>query len=50
MSLAEIVEQQGSADPWIPEDTFGSRLALVRQHMGWNMAEAARACDVDPQS
>lgn len=25
-------------------DTFGARLALVRQYMGWNQKEAALAC------
>lgn len=30
---------------WIPAtDTFGARLALVRWHMGWNIAEAEREC------
>lgn len=35
-------------EPWIPgDDTFGARLALVRQRMGWgNVAEAAEACDI----
>lgn len=49
MSVAEIEHGQ-SEDPWVPRDTFGARLALVRQHMGWNIAEAARACALDPQS
>jgi transcriptional regulator with XRE-family HTH domain len=33
---------------WIPtDDTFGARLALVRQRMGWgNVKEAAMACGV----
>ena len=32
---------------WIPElSTFGSRLALLRHHMGWNITEAARSCGV----
>src|SRR4051812_17601519 len=33
---------------WRPDDsTFGARLALVRQRMGWgNVAEAALACGV----
>lgn len=33
---------------WIPDvSTFGARLALVRQRMGWgNVAEAALACGV----
>jgi hypothetical protein len=29
---------------WVPDDTFGARLALVRQHMGWNITQAAIAC------
>lgn len=30
---------------WIPTDAdFGSRLALVRHRMGWNVKEAAREC------
>lgn len=37
-------------EPWIPENTFGARLALIRQHWGWNVKEAALACGLDPQS
>jgi hypothetical protein len=42
------VEVQG----WIPEaDSFGARLALVRQRMGWgNVAEAALACGLPVSS
>jgi len=30
---------------WHPTDAaFGARLAMVRQGMGWNVAEAASAC------
>jgi transcriptional regulator with XRE-family HTH domain len=29
---------------WVPELTFGARLALVRQHYGWNVKEAAGMC------
>lgn len=30
---------------WVPADTFGARLALIRQSMGWaTAAEAAFAC------
>ena len=36
--------------PWIPRDTFGARLALVRQTRGWNVKAAADACQVNPQS
>ncbi len=37
---------------WIPDDaSFGARIALVRQRMGWsNIKEAALACGVPPQS
>lgn len=36
---------------WIPNpDTFGARLALVRQRMGWNIAEAARECGLNGES
>jgi transcriptional regulator with XRE-family HTH domain len=34
----------------VPELTFGARLALVRQKMGWNIKEAATACGLPPQS
>jgi len=41
---------EASAPTWIPSDaTFGTRLAMVRQRMGWNQAEAARACGL-PQT
>jgi hypothetical protein len=35
-----------AADKWVPELTFGARLALVRHRMGWNIKEAAAACDL----
>ena len=32
---------------WVPDtSTFGARLALVRQRMGWNLKEAALACQL----
>ena len=37
-------------DPWVPADSFGSRLALVRNHLGWNVKEAADACGLNDQS
>lgn len=37
-------------EPWVPENTFGARLALIRQHFGWNVVEAAKACDLDDGS
>jgi hypothetical protein len=37
-------------DEWIPEDTFGARLALIRQHLGgWNVKRAADFCGIDDQ-
>lgn len=40
------------AEPgWIADtESFGARLALIRQRMGWNIAEAARACGVNAES
>lgn len=37
-------------EPWIPQDTFGARLALVRQRMHWNIAEAATACGLGDEN
>lgn len=37
-------------DP-IPLDTFGARLAIVRQYLGgWNVTRAANACGIDDQT
>lgn len=36
---------------WVPDlGSYGARLALVRQHMGWNMKEAARECGLPQNS
>ena len=48
MTLAEVLHENG--EPWVPMDTFGTRLAIVRQHMGWNTAEAGEACGVNDQT
>lgn len=37
-------------DPWIPHDTFGARLALIRQHMRWNVTQAATACGLGDEN
>lgn len=40
-----------STQGWVPDDsTFGARLALVRQRMGWNIKEAGVACVISPES
>lgn len=36
--------------PWVPLDTFGARLALVRQHLGLNVLDAAKRCGINDQS
>lgn len=41
---------QGTASGWVPEDSFGARLALVRQRMGWNVLQAATACGQNDDS
>lgn len=46
MALAE----PAPSEPWVPTDTFGSRLALIRQHFGWNVLEAATACGLNDQT
>lgn len=36
---------------WEPDlNTFGARLALIRQRLRWNVKEAAVACGIAPQS
>lgn len=35
---------------WTPEDTFGARLALVRQRLSWNVTQAANECDLPASS
>ncbi len=35
---------------WVPEETFGARLALIRQRYGWNVKQAAIACHLPVQS
>jgi transcriptional regulator with XRE-family HTH domain len=43
--------EQTTPSGWIAEaDTFGARLALIRQRMKWNITEAARACDLGAES
>ena len=39
-----------SGKEWVPVDTFGARLALIRQRMQWNVKEAAEACGLVDQS
>lgn len=46
-----MTAQRETATDWVPEDSFGARLALIRQHLGgWNVARTARACGIDDQT
>jgi transcriptional regulator with XRE-family HTH domain len=41
------VDKTATSQGWVPNlESFGARLALIRQHKGWNIAEAERACGV----
>ena len=43
--------ERAAARGWTVNDsTFGARLALIRQHMDWNLKEAALACNVPAQT
>lgn len=37
-------------DGWVPGDSWGARLAAIRQAMSWNNSDAAKACGLDRQS
>ncbi len=42
-----INAEQTTITDWVPStDTFGARLALVRQKMGWNQKQASEECDL----
>ena len=44
------MSMQSESLKWVPrDDTFGARLALVRQRFGWNLKEASLACGL-PQN
>lgn len=43
--MSELTAQSNIEEiGWIPGETFGKRLAEIRQVMGWNSSEAAEAC------
>jgi hypothetical protein len=37
-------------DSWIPQDSFGARLALIRQHLHVNVNRAALMCGLDGEN
>lgn len=49
--MTSAVEPHQTDETWMPTlDSFGARLALVRQRMGWNVKEAAVACGLPPEN
>ncbi|HEX4432836.1 MAG TPA: helix-turn-helix transcriptional regulator [Frankiaceae bacterium] len=50
--MSELLSEGAALEPpWTANDgTFGARLALIRQRMGWNAKEAALVCGLAPQS
>jgi transcriptional regulator with XRE-family HTH domain len=51
-TMHRMTDLKSRAQGWVPDvSTFGARLALVRQRMGWtNIKEAADACAIPPQT
>lgn len=39
-----------SSSEWVPADTFGARLALIRVERHWNIATAAKTCGLSGES
>ena len=50
--MLRMTDLQARPQGWVPDvSTFGARLALVRQRMGWtNIKEAAEQCAIAPQT
>lgn len=47
--MAQVMHHD-DASPWVPQDTFGARLAVLRQALGgWNVKRTADACSLDDQ-
>lgn len=42
--MSDLAQDPQVDTPWVPEDTFGARLALIRNRKGWNIRQAALAC------
>jgi transcriptional regulator with XRE-family HTH domain len=48
MALAEHTTTDDTG--WVPVDTFGARLILIRQRFHWNVSEAAAHCGIGRSS
>ena len=50
VGVTQVMHPPADEAPWVPLDTFGARLALLRQSLGgWNVKRAADACELDDQ-
>ncbi len=47
MSDATLVQTE---EPWVPADSFATRLIHLRHHLGLTQAQAAKACGLDDGS
>lgn len=45
-----MAQPEPAAGAWVPEDTFGARLALVRQKMHWNYEQAGALCGISSEN
>ena len=45
-----LYDSDTAEEAWVPEDTFGSRLAQIRQRLGLNTARAAERCSLSDES
>lgn len=51
LRMTTSTEVQTGGEGWTAtDDSFGARLALVRQRMGWNITQAARECGLGSES
>ena len=47
--MSNVSNQRDELAAWVPTDhAFGTRLAMVRQGMRWNLTEASRECGIGP--
>lgn len=44
--MSQTIATTDFVEGWVPALTWGARLCLIRQQMGWNVQEAAAACNI----
>lgn len=50
MAETMTTQERPLEENWVPTDTWGARLAIVRQKMGWNYTEAGKECGINATS